>query len=143
MEEDQEESLSYETLVAEYDATFLEIRNGYLSNSDGFSSLSQGLAALLERGAEPTIDNSNIQEIWDCAKDSFETGVIEVDIDEGAYFYLLRDEIEYLGGYYSDNTDEDDESDIPGYSSAVWIFESDDARELVEEFHAWILEQLQ
>ncbi len=74
MEENQEESLSDETLVAEYDATFLEIRNGYLSNSDGFASLSQGLAALLERRVEPTIDNSNIQEIWEYAKNSFEPG---------------------------------------------------------------------
>jgi hypothetical protein len=74
MEENQEESLSYETLVAEYDATFLEIRDGYLSNPDGFASLSQGLEALLERGAEPTIDNSNIQEIWDLAKNSYEPG---------------------------------------------------------------------
>jgi hypothetical protein len=143
MEENQEESLSHETLVAEYDATFLEIRDGYLSNSDGFASLSQGLAALLERGAEPTIDNSNIQEIWEYAKNSFEPRATVVDIDEGAYFYLLRDEIDNLGGSYSDNSDEEDESDIPGYSSAVWIFESDDARELVEEFHAWILAQLQ
>jgi hypothetical protein len=143
MEENQEESMSSETLVAEYDATFLEIREGYLSNSDGFASLSQGLAALLERGAEPTIDNSNIQELWDRAKDSYEPGATEVDIDEGAYFYLLRDEIDNLGGSYSDNTDEEDESDIPGFSSAVWTFEADDAREFVEEFHAWILEQLQ
>ena len=143
MDENQEESSSYETLVAEYDATFLEIRDGYLSNSDGFASLSQGLAALLERGAEPTIDNSNIQEIWEYAKNSFEPGATEVDIDEGAYFCLLRDEIDNLGGSYSDNTDEEDESDIPGYSSAVWTFEADDAREFVEEFHAWILAQLQ
>ena len=143
MEENQEKSLSSETLVAEYDATFLEIRDGYLSNSDGFASLSQGLASLLERGAQPTIKNSNIQEIWDRAKNSFEPGVTEVDIDEGAYFYLLHDEIDNLGGYYSDNSDEEDESDIPGFSSAVWTFEADDARELVENFHTWILEQLQ
>jgi hypothetical protein len=143
MEENQEESLSYETLVAEYDATFLEIRDGYLAGSDGFKSLSQGLAALLERRAEPTIDNSNIQEIWEYAKNSFEPGATEVDIDEGAYFYLLRDEIDNLGGSYSDNTEEEDESDIPGFSSAVWTFEADDALELVEQFHAWILSQLQ
>jgi hypothetical protein len=97
MEENQEESLSSETLVAEYDATFLKIRDGYLAGSNRFVSLSQGLAALLDRGAEPTIDNSNIQEIWEYAKNSFEPGATEVDIDEGAYFYLLRDEIEYLG----------------------------------------------
>jgi hypothetical protein len=143
MEENQEESLTHETLVAEYDATFLKIKDGYLSNSDGFASLSQGLAALLERGAEPTIDNSNIQEIWDRAKNSFEPGATEVDIDECAYFYLLRDEIDNLGGSYSDNTDEEDESDIPGFSSAVWTFEADDARQLVAAFHSWILEQLQ
>ncbi len=143
MKEQQEVSLSYETLVAEYDATFLEIRDGYLSNSDGFASLSQGLAALLERGAEPTIDNSNIQEIWEYAKNSFEPGATEVDIDEGAYFYLLRDEIDNLGGSYSDNTEEEDESDIPGFSSSVWTFEANDALELVEQFHAWILSQLQ
>ena len=143
MEENQEESPAYETLVAEYDATFLEIREGYLSNSDGFASLSQGLADLLERGVEPTIDNTNIQEIWEYAKNSFEPGATEVDIDEGAYFYLLRDEIDNLGGSYSDNTDEVDESDIPGFSSSVWTFEADDAREFVEEFHAWILAQLQ
>jgi hypothetical protein len=142
MEENQEESSLYETLVAEYDATFLEIRDGYLAGSDGFKSLSQGLAALLERRVEPTIDNSNIQEIWEYAKNSFEPGATEVDIDEGAYFYLLRDEIDNLGGYYSDNTDEEDESDIPGFSSAVWTFEADDAREFVEQFHAWILAQL-
>ena len=135
--------MSSQTLVAEYDATFVEIREGYLSNSDGFASLSQGLAALLERGAEPTTDNFNIQEIWDSAKASFEPGATEVDIDECAYFYLLRDEIDNLGGYYSDNSDEEDESDIPGYSSAVWTFEADDAREFVEEFHAWILAELQ
>jgi hypothetical protein len=143
MEENQEESLTHETLVAEYDATFLKIKDGYLSNTDGFASLSKGLAALLERGAEPSIDNCNIQEIWDWAKNSYEPGATEVDIDKDSYFYLLRDEIEYLGGSYSDNTDEEDESDIPGYSSAVWTFEADDAREFVEEFHAWILEQLQ
>ena len=135
--------MSYETLVAEYDATFLEIRDGYLAGSNRFVSLSQGLAALLERRAEPTIDNSNIQEIWEYAKNSFEPGATEVDIDEGAYFYLLRDEIDNLGGSYSDNTDEEDESDIPGFSSAVWTFEADDAREFVEQFHAWILSQLQ
>jgi hypothetical protein len=116
MEENQEESMASETLVAEYEATFLEIRDGYLSNSDGFASLSQGLAALLERGAEPTIDNSNIQELWDRAKNAFEPEATEVDIDECAYFYLLRDEIDNLGGYYSDNSDEEYESDIPGYS---------------------------
>jgi chromatin remodeling complex protein RSC6 len=143
MEENQEESMSDETLVAEYDATFLEIRDGYLSNSDGFVSLSQGLAALLERGAEPTIENSNIQEIWEYAKNSFEPGATEVDVDEGAYFYLLRDEIDNLGGSYSDNTEEEDESDIPGFSSSVWTFEADDVREFVEEFHAWILAELQ
>jgi hypothetical protein len=143
MKINQEKNLQSETLVAEYDATFLEIRDGYLSNTDGFLSLSQGLVALLELGAEPTIDNTNIQEIWDSAKDSFEHGATEVDIDEGAYFYLLRDEIDNLGGYYSDNSDEEDESDIPGFSSAVWTFEADDARELVEEFHAWILVELQ
>ena len=143
MEENQEDSLTYETLVAEYDATFLEIRDGYLSNSDGFASLSRGLIALLERGAEPTIDNSNIQEIWEYAKNSFEPGATEVDIDECAYFYLLRDEIDNLGGYYSENSDEEDESDMPGYSPAVWTFEADDARELVEDFHVWILAQLQ
>ena len=142
MEENQEESLSSETHVAEYDATFLEIRDGYLAGSDGIASLSQGLAALVERGAEPTSDNSNIQEIWEYAKNSFEPGATEVNIDEGAYFYLLRDEIECLGGFYSDNTDEEDESDIPGYASAVWTFEADDAREFVEEFHSWILAQL-
>ena len=135
--------MSSETLVAEYDATFLEIREGYLSNSNGFASLSQGLAALLERGAEPTIDNSNIKELWDRAKNSFEPGATQVDIDEGAYFYLLRDEIDNLGGSYSDNSDEEDESDIPGFSSAVWTFEADDARQLLEEFHAWILAELQ
>ena len=143
MEENQEESISYQTLVAEYDATFLEIREGYLSNSDGFASLSQGLTTLLERGAEPTIDNTNIQEIWEYAKNSFEPGATEVDIDEGAYFHLLHDEIDNLGGSYSDNTEEEDESDIPGFSSSVWKFEADDAREFVEEFHAWILSQLQ
>jgi hypothetical protein len=68
MEENQEESLSSDTLVAEYDATFLEIRDGYLAGSDGIASLSQGLANLLERGAEPTIDNSNIKEIWNTPK---------------------------------------------------------------------------
>ena len=143
MEENQEEAMSSETLVAEYDATFLEIRDGYLSNSDGFASLSQGLTAMLERGAEPTINNSKIQEIWDRAKNSFEPGAIEVDIDEGAYFYLLRDEIEYLGGSYSDNSDEEDGSDIPGFSSAVWTFEADDEHEFVAAFHAWILAELQ
>ena len=143
MDENQEESSSYETLVAEYDATFLEIRDGYLTSSEGFASLIQGLAALLERGAEPTIDNSNIQEIWEYAKNSFEPGATEVDIDEGAYFYLLRDEIDNLGGSYSDNTDEEDESDIPGFSSAIWTFEADHTREFVEEFHTWILSQLQ
>ena len=129
--------------MAEYDATFLEIRDGYLAGSDGFASLSQGLVALLERRAEPTIDNTNIQEIWEYAKNSFEPGATEVNIDEGAYFYLLRDEIECLGGFYSDNTDEEDESDIPGFFSSVWTFEADDAREFVEEFHTWILSQLQ
>ena len=135
--------MASETLVAEYEATFLEIRDGYLSNSDGFASLSQGLAALLERGAEPTIDNSNIQELWDRAKNAFEPEATEVDIDECAYFYLLRDEIDNLGGYYSDNSDEEDKSDIPRFSSAVWTFEVDDAREFVAAFHAWILAQLQ
>jgi hypothetical protein len=143
MEENHEESMSKQTLVAEYDATFCKIREGYLLSSAGFESLGCGLAALLERGAEPTIDNSNIQEIWEYAKNSFEPGATEVDIDEGAYFYLLRDEIDNLGGSYSDNTEEEDESDIPGFSSAVWTFEADDARELLEQFHAWILSQLQ
>jgi hypothetical protein len=143
MKENHEELLAPQTLVAEYDATFCKIREGYLLSSEGFESLSHGLAALLERGAVPTIDNSNIQEIWEYAKNSFEPGATDVDIDEGAYFYLLRDEIEYLGGYYSDNADEEDESDIPGYASTIWTFEADDAREFVEEFHAWILSQLQ
>ena len=95
MEENHEESMSTQTLVAEYDATFCKIREGYLLSSTGFVSLSQGLAALLERRAEPTIDNSNIQEIWEYAKNSFEPRATEVDIDEGAYLYLRRDEIEY------------------------------------------------
>jgi hypothetical protein len=56
---------------------------------------------------------------------------------------MLRNEIDNLGGSYSDNSDEEDESDITGYSSAVRTFEADDAREFVEEFHAWILSQLQ
>jgi hypothetical protein len=122
MEENQEESSSYETLVAAYDATFLEIRDGYLVGSNRFLSLSQGLAALLERGAEPAIDNLNIQEIWEYAKTSFKPGATEVDIDEGAYFYLLRDKFEYLGGSYYDNADEEDESDNLGFSSSVRTF---------------------
>ncbi len=48
--------------------------------------------------AEPTIDNSNIQGICEYAKNWFEPTATEVDTDEGAYFYLLRDSIEYLGG---------------------------------------------
>jgi hypothetical protein len=143
MKKNHEESLSPQTLVAAYDATFCQIREGYLLSSEGLESLSCGIAALLERGHEPTINNTNIKEIWKYAQHSFEPGATEVNIDEGAYFYLLRDEIEYLGGYFSDNADEEDESDIPGYASAVWTFEADDAREFVEEFHAWILSQLQ
>jgi hypothetical protein len=70
MKENHEESLAPETLVAEYDATFCKIREGYLLSSQGFESLSCRLAALLEQGAEPPIDNSNIQEIWEYAKNS-------------------------------------------------------------------------
>lgn len=143
MEDYYEDEPSPETLLAEYDTTFSEISDGYLCEDGAFKSLIEGLIALFEQAVEPTFENSYIQEIWVHAKASYSPEFGEVDIKEDAYFRLLRDTIQSLGGNCSKNSDKEDESGLPGFTSAVWKFEADDPRECAENFHEWILEQLQ
>ncbi len=132
-----------EAVLAEYDVTFNKIISGYLKNYQSFDGLSRGLASMLERGIEPDIDDTNLQLLWEHAECGFEPGIKEADIDLEAYFELLREEIGFLGGDYLSNTEEEDKTDIPGFSSVVWTFTADEPEIITEAFHNWILSQLE
>ena len=124
--------------------------SGYLAKSNPETKkLEAEIIDLIVRKIQPDLKDVDykIVNIWEDAVDSYDPEDASFSMDSTPYFSLLEsteDEYDTISFRYSDNNyeAEDDEEEIPGYSSAGIIFYSEDPSKSIEAFNNVIIETL-
>ena len=142
----EDDSGECEHVILDYDASFGAFLSGYLTNNkQDIESFRGELFKLVKLGIKPVItdDFDELQSIWEYAVDTFDEDSEELDLDTDSYFRYLEnteDIYDAISFRYPDLDEEEDE--IPGYSSACIVFYSKDPAAAIRKFNADILSEL-
>jgi len=127
-------------VLLNYDASFGEYLSGYLSeHCEEINELKVRLLELLRIGHQPGVKRGHLKEIWTYAAENHLPEATEAELDETAYFNLLREIIDDFGGEYVQYNDEEG---TPGYSSSYLIFFAKAPETTIKEMNTYITDQL-
>jgi hypothetical protein len=127
-------------LLLDYDLTFNEYQSGYLvKHPQELDELQSEILKLLQAGAKPKTNDSQILSLWETAEASYEPGNTEIDFDDSVYLQLLEDVI-YM--YEGEAFRYEGVDGAPGYSSAYIIYYSEDPQTTLEELNDYIIDEL-
>lgn len=133
-------------VVLDYDASFGAFLSGYLArDNQEMKSFKGELLKLINLGIEPEIDDECLENIWESASDSVNEEPNEVYLDYDSYLnYLEQTEYNYdtISFRYPELDEEEEEDEIPGYSSANIIFYSEVPENAIRKLNYDILSAL-
>lgn len=137
-----------EHVLINYDRSFGEYRSGYLAKDNPEMKIFEaGIINLIKLGVTPDLDEleDDFASIWDCAADSYDKDDETIHLDRDPYLRILMES--YLGEVdsfdYPENdseSEEDDDYEIPGYSSAAIIIYAENPPAIIASLNNDILE---
>ena len=130
-------------LLLEYDASFIELIDGYLTTSESceLENLKEVILELVKSNVEPKFKSHDyfLKSIWDNAVENYKPNCDEIQFDYTAYFNWMEIAIAFFNGSAFRFEEEDC---APGYSSTYIIFYALNPKETIEQINNWIIKRL-